>query len=237
MAPICKLTGVRKTYGEGELEVHAIQDIDLEIQPGEFTAFVGPSGSGKTTLLNQVGCLDKPSAGSVEIEGNETGNLGDRALARLRGDRIGFIFQSFNLIPVLTAVENVELAMQLAGKPGGRAAAIALLEKVGLKGLEKRRPNQLSGGQQQRVAIARALVKEPTLVIADEPTANLDSESGRQVLELMRTLNVDLGVTFLFSTHDALVMEHASRIVRLRDGRIIEDRADAQPDLPQATDA
>jgi len=231
MAPICKLSGVRKTYGEGELEVHAIRDIDLEIQPGEFTAFVGPSGSGKTTLLNQVGCLDKPSAGTVEIEGQTTTGMGERALAKLRGDRIGFIFQSFNLIPVLTAVENVELAMQLAGKPGGRAAAKELLAKVGLEGLEKRRPNQLSGGQQQRVAIARALVKEPTLVIADEPTANLDSESGRQVLELMRRLNEDLGVTFLFSTHDRLVMEHASRIVRMRDGQIIEDVADQQPEL------
>ena len=234
MAPICKLSGVRKTYGEGELEVHAIRDIDLEIQPGEFTAFVGPSGSGKTTLLNQVGCLDKPTEGTVAIEGTTTTGLGDKALARLRGDRIGFIFQSFNLIPVLTAVENVELAMQLAGKPGGRAAALALLEKVGLKGLEKRRPNQLSGGQQQRVAIARALVKEPTLVIADEPTANLDSAAGTQVLELMRRLNADLGVTFLFSTHDSLVMEHASRIVRMRDGLIVADEQHDQPPLTEA---
>ena len=234
MPPICQLSGVRKTYGEGVLEVHAIRDIDLEIQPGEFTAFVGPSGSGKTTLLNQIGCLDKPTAGSVTIDGQETGGLGERALAKLRGDRIGFIFQSFNLIPVLTAVENVELAMQLAGKPGGRAAAVALLDKVGLAGLETRRPNQLSGGQQQRVAIARALVKEPTLVIADEPTANLDSESGRQVLELMRRLNADLGVTFLFSTHDRLVMEHAARIVRMRDGQIVGDETHDQPALTDA---
>ena len=234
MPPICQLSGVRKTYGEGVLEVHAIRDIDLEIQPGEFTAFVGPSGSGKTTLLNQIGCLDKPTAGSVTIDGQETGGLGERALAKLRGDRIGFIFQSFNLIPVLTAVENVELAMQLAGKPGGRAAAVALLDKVGLAGLETRRPNQLSGGQQQRVAIARALVKEPTLVIADEPTANLDSENGRQVLELMRRLNADLGVTFLFSTHDRLVMEHAARIVRMRDGQIVGDETHDQPALTDA---
>ncbi len=220
---ICQLKGVSKTYGSGETAVHALRDVSLSIEPGEFTAFVGPSGSGKTTLLNQVGCLDKPSGGQIELDGVDIGGLGERQLAALRADKIGFIFQSFNLIPVLTAAENVEIAVQLAGETGGRARADELLKQVGLEGMENRRPNQLSGGQQQRVAIARALVKKPTLVIADEPTANLDSKTGEQVLELMRDLNRDLGVTFLFSTHDPRVMAHARRIVRLVDGAVASD--------------
>jgi putative ABC transport system ATP-binding protein len=220
---ICELKGVSKTYGSGETAVHALKDVSLSIEPGEFTAFVGPSGSGKTTLLNQVGCLDKPTGGSVSVDGVDIGALGERQLAALRADKIGFIFQSFNLIPVLTAAENVEIAVQLAGDSGGKARADELLKQVGLGGMENRRPNQLSGGQQQRVAIARALVKKPSLVIADEPTANLDSKTGEQVLELMRDLNRELGVTFIFSTHDPKVMAHARRIVRLVDGQIESD--------------
>ncbi len=220
---ICELRGVSKTYGSGAVEVHAVRNVSLCIEPGEFTAFVGPSGSGKTTLLNQVGCLDTPSAGEVLIQGRGTGELGDKQLAALRADEIGFIFQSFNLIPVLTASENVELALSLAGEPGGKQRAVELLDQVGLEGLASRRPNQLSGGQQQRVAIARALVKKPSLVIADEPTANLDSANGEAVLDLMRQLNQELGVTFLFSTHDPMVMRHASRIVTLHDGEVVSD--------------
>ena len=221
--PICEVKNVTKTYGEGVAQVHAVNDVSLVIEPGEFTAFVGPSGSGKTTLLNQIGCLDRPTSGQVLIDGVATTGLGDKALSVLRADKIGFIFQSFNLIPVLTALENVELALQLSGASGGRAKAMKLLADVGLAGMEKRRPNQLSGGQQQRVAVARALVKEPSLIIADEPTANLDSESGENALQLMQDLNQNLGVTFLFSTHDQLVMHHAKRIIVLKDGRVVED--------------
>ena len=220
---LCEVRSLTKTYGEGVGSVNAVEDISLTIEAGEFTAFVGPSGSGKTTLLNQVGCLDRPTQGEVSIEGVTTTGLGDGALSALRGEKIGFIFQSYNLIPVLSAAENVELSLTLAGATGGMQAARDLLKEVGLEGLEGRRPSQLSGGQQQRVAIARALVKKPSLVIADEPTANLDSASGSDILALMRELNTTRGITFLFSTHDPMVMEHARRIVKLRDGKVIED--------------
>jgi putative ABC transport system ATP-binding protein len=191
--------------------------------------FCGPSGSGKTTLLNQIGCLDAPTAGELVIEGQNTRALSSRDLSRLRADKIGFIFQSFNLIPVLSALENVELALDLAHKPDPGAAS-SMLKEVGLGELLHRRPNQLSGGQQQRVAIARALVKRPLIVIADEPTANLDSENGQQVLATMERLNRDLGTTFLFSSHDSMVIHHARRVVTLRDGAVIEDvtRAEAE---------
>jgi putative ABC transport system ATP-binding protein len=221
---ICEVQDVTKTYGAGASEVHAIQNISVVIEPGEFTAFVGPSGSGKTTLLNQIGCLDKPTQGQILIDGISTQGLGDANLSRLRGEKIGFVFQSYNLIPVLSASENVELALNLAGEKGGAGQANKLLVEVGLEGLGKRRPNQLSGGQQQRVAIARALVKRPALVIADEPTANLDSASGSQILEIMKDLNERRGITFLFSTHDPRVMDYARRIVVLKDGHIDEDQ-------------
>ena len=195
---LCEIKSLTKTYGEGVGSVNAVEDISLSIEAGEFTAFVGPSGSGKTTLLNQVGCLDRPTQGEVAIEGVTTTGLGDGALSALRGEKIGFIFQSYNLIPVLSAAENVELSLTLAGATGGMDAARALLKEVGLEGLEDRRPSQLSGGQQQRVAIARALVKKPALVIADEPTANLDSASGSDILALMRELNVSRVSLFSF---------------------------------------
>jgi putative ABC transport system ATP-binding protein len=186
----------------------------------------GPSGSGKTTLLNQIGCLDAPTEGELLLEGRSTRAMSSGALSRLRAEKIGFIFQAFNLIPVLTAVENIALALELAGRePGAREAAEALLPQVGLQGLGHRRPNQLSGGQQQRVAIARALVKKPILVIADEPTANLDSANGEQVLEIMRALNASLGTTFVFSSHDPRVIGHARRVVTLQDGCIVSDEA------------
>jgi putative ABC transport system ATP-binding protein len=223
MPSLCEIVHVTRTYGSGATAVRAVDDVDLRIEPGEFTAFVGPSGSGKTTLLNQVGCLDRPSSGEIRLEGRSTSGLSDPELAALRARRIGFIFQSFNLIPVLTAAENVELALQLAGLPAPRADTERLLQQVGLADLGNRRPNQLSGGQQQRVAVARALVKKPALVIADEPTANLDSSNGEAILDLMRQLNAELGITFLFSTHDPMVMGHARRIVTLHDGKVRSD--------------
>ena len=222
--PICEVQDVKKFYGSGAARVEALRGVTLRIEPGEFTVFNGPSGSGKTTLLNQIGCLDAPSEGELVLNGHRTRELASRELSKLRAHTIGFIFQSFNLIPVLSAVENVELALELAGDGGDkRAQAFAMLEQVGLKGLEHRRPNQLSGGQQQRVAIARALVKKPLIVIADEPTANLDSENGEQVLKTMQKLNQDLGTTFLFSSHDPMVVAHARRVVKLHDGRVVQD--------------
>ncbi len=230
---IFELKSATKTYGSGPNSVHAMRDINVKIEPGEFTVFSGPSGSGKTTLLNQIGLLDEPTSGEVFVEGVSTAGLSSKELSALRANKIGFIFQSFNLVPVLTAVENVELALELAGHhENAHEVAMKIFPEVGLEGLENRRPNQLSGGQQQRVAIARALVKKPLLVIADEPTANLDSENGEQVLALMEKLNRVHGTTFLFSTHDPLVKAHATRVITLRDGVIVEDdvrEATAQP--------
>ena len=225
---ICEIKGVGKSYGTGPARVEALRDVSLSIEKGEFTVFSGPSGSGKTTLLNQIGCLDAPSQGELQLNGTSTKTLSSRQLSRLRAETIGFIFQSFNLVPVLTAVENVELALELAGQPDERRArALKMLADVGLQGLEHRRPNELSGGQQQRVAIARALVKQPLIVIADEPTANLDSQNGEQILEIMHRLNVERGTTFLFSSHDALVTSRARRLVSLKDGRIVGDEVRA----------
>ena len=224
--PICTLTNATREYGSGDTLVKATDAISLVIEKGEFTVLSGPSGSGKTTALNLIGLLDKPTSGTVSIQDTETTNLSDNELTKLRAESIGFIFQSFNLIPVLSALENVELSLQLSGidlEEGIRAAATKLLEDVGLGELLHRRPNQLSGGQQQRVAIARALVKKPAIIIADEPTANLDSVSGGNVLDLMRQLNEEKGVTFLFSTHDPMVMERARRVIYLKDGKIIKD--------------
>jgi putative ABC transport system ATP-binding protein len=214
-----------KTYGSGPAAVHALRGVSVDVEPGEFTVISGPSGSGKSTLLNLIGCLDVPDSGTVRIEGRDVGHLSGPELAALRARRIGFIFQSFNLIPVLSAVENVELALQLAGDQGSdrRKRAGDALTAVGLGAMLDRRPSQLSGGQQQRVAVARALVKQPALVIADEPTANLDSASGTAVLDIMREMNQERGVTFLFSTHDPKVVERAHRIVTLTDGAITAD--------------
>jgi len=222
--PICELRNVTKGYGTGPARVLALDSVSLGIEAGEFTVFCGPSGSGKTTLLNQVGCLDRPEQGELLLEGQALSARSSQELSRLRADKIGFIFQSFNLIPVLSAQENVELALELAERSGDhRSLARAALAQVGLGGLESRRPNQLSGGQQQRVAIARALVKQPLIVIADEPTANLDSANGEQVLATMERLNRELGTTFLLSSHDARVLAHARRVVTLRDGKIVSD--------------
>jgi putative ABC transport system ATP-binding protein len=226
-APVVELAAVSKDYGLGTAKVAALRDVDLEVRPGDFTVLAGPSGSGKTTLLNLVGLIDKPSAGEVRYDGRDTVPRPLNALCGLRRDRIGFIFQMFNLVPVLSAFENVEYPLILAGVPGRerRRRVREALDKVGLGGRARHRPSELSGGERQRTSIARAVVKNPALVLADEPTANLDSASGAAVLDLMRGLNRDEGVTFLFSSHDPRIIAAGRRIVRLRDGRIesVED--------------
>jgi putative ABC transport system ATP-binding protein len=224
---LLELKGVEKIYQQGKIQVPALRGIDLVVEPGEFTTVFGPSGSGKTTLLNLVGCLDKPTTGQVIFEGKELGSLDKKGLAQIRRDNIGFIFQSYNLIPVLTAYENVEFAIRLLGKHSGQKLkdrVLEILAAVGLEGLENRRPNELSGGQKQRVAIARALVKEPKLVLADEPTANLDSKTSEEILEVMVRMNQELGTTFIFSTHDPRVMDYAHRLLEIKDGLISLDQ-------------
>lgn len=222
---ICELENACRHYGSGPTLVKALDDFSVTFEPGEFAVLSGPSGSGKTTALNLIGLLDNPTSGVVKIDGQSTAGLSSRALTEIRGHKIGFIFQSFNLVPVLSALENVELALHLSGLNEGvtRELATEALAEVGLGDLLDRRPNQLSGGQQQRVAIARALVKKPKLLIADEPTANLDSKTGNQVLDLMARLNQEHDATFLFSTHDPMVMERARRVVKILDGRLVAD--------------
>jgi putative ABC transport system ATP-binding protein len=219
------MENVTKDYGQDGVVTRALRGVDLELNAGEFAAMAGPSGSGKSTLLNIVGGLDRPTSGRVEIEGMNIGDFSRTRLSNLRRDRIGFIFQAYNLIPVLTAMENAEYVMMLQGVPHKerRDKVLALLQEVGLEGMENRFPRELSGGQQQRVAIARAIASEPALVLADEPTANVDSKTAASLLDLMRRLNEEKGVTFLFSTHDQAVMKQARRLIILQDGRIIHD--------------
>jgi putative ABC transport system ATP-binding protein len=225
MTKIVKLEGVTKVYQDGKVAVPALREIDLSIQKGEFVAVAGPSGSGKTTLLNIIGGLDQPTKGSIFLEGNYLGQMGRGELSRLRLNRIGFIFQSYNLIPVLTAFENAEFVLLLQKRPveERRQKVANLLEEVGLSGLEKRFPREMSGGQQQRVAIARSIASEPALVLADEPTANVDSHTASELLDLMEKLNQAKGVTFFFSTHDPAVMQRARRLITLKDGRVEKD--------------
>lgn len=223
---LLELQGVRKDYHQGRLTVPALRGIDLEVAKGEFTAIAGPSGSGKTTLLNLIGCLDTPTEGTIRLDGSDLSKLSKSQLADIRRRRIGFVFQSHNLVPVLTAFENVEFSLALLSVDTATAKerVMRILADVGLEGLAYRRPSDLSGGQGQRVAIARALVKDPDLVLADEPTANLDSETGKSIIELMLEMNRKRGTTFIFSTHDPMVMNYAGRLVTVRDGRIAEDR-------------
>jgi putative ABC transport system ATP-binding protein len=223
--PAVELKGVTKVYRQGAVDVHALRGLDLVVQKGEFTAICGPSGSGKTTVLNLIGALDKATSGSVRLEGYNLNALSRRALSRLRRDRIGFVFQAYNLLPILTAYENAETVLALQGVSASerRDRVMKLLAEVGLQGMEDRRPDQLSGGQQQRVAIARAIAANPAVVLADEPTANVDSETAEKLLTLMEQLNRERGVTFIFSTHDPRVMAHARRIVRLVDGQVMSD--------------
>ncbi len=222
---VVALSDVTKLYTQGSLEVQALRGLDLTVGKGEFTALIGPSGSGKTTTLNLVGGLDSPTSGSVAVEGVDLGTLNRKQLSHLRRDRIGFVFQSYNLIPVLTAYENAEMVMWVQGVPAPerRKRVMELLHAVGLDGLEDRKPTELSGGQQQRVAIARAIASDPAVVLADEPTANVDSETAEKLISLMEALNRDRGVTFLFSTHDPRVVERVKRVVRLVDGRVDSD--------------
>jgi len=223
--PLIELDKVGKTYRTGNRDVPAVVDFSTRIEAGEFTVLAGPSGSGKTTLLNLIGCLDQPTAGRVLINGRDVGSQPTAKLADFRRDHIGFIFQSYNLIPVLTALENAEFTLMLQGVPPAerRRRVMAIFERLGIAGLEDRRPDDLSGGQQQRVAVARAIAARPSLVLADEPTANLDSASSRELLAMMRQLNREDGMTFVFSSHDPQVIEQARRVITLRDGRLIED--------------
>jgi putative ABC transport system ATP-binding protein len=222
---VVEIKNLHKDYQVGKVLFPALRGIDLTIGDGEFTAMAGPSGSGKTTLLNIIGCLDSPSKGEVKINGTDINKLSIKESSELRKRKIGFVFQTFNLIPVLTAFENVEMPLLiLNSNPEQRKEKIiAILKEVGLEEYIHRRPNEMSGGQQQRIAIARALVKNPSLVLADEPTANLDSQTARDILALMRELNKIHKTTFLFSTHDPLVMEYATRVIRLRDGKVVGD--------------
>lgn len=226
MSAILELEGITKIYKKGESEVHALDGVRLTIEKGEFTAIVGPSGSGKTTLLNIIGCLDTPTAGVVRYNGSPLGAMSEDERSAYRKQHISFIFQSYNLIPVLTVRENVELPLVIErrlSKPEIRQKAEEVLAAVGLAGLGDRFPRELSGGQEQRVAIARALVKDPYIVLADEPTANLDSHMAEEIVELMRNINKTLKATFIFSTHDALVQRNARRVINIRDGIIHSD--------------
>ncbi|MBW2061473.1 MAG: ABC transporter ATP-binding protein [Deltaproteobacteria bacterium] len=227
MGSIVRLKEVTKDYGQGEVVVHALRGVDLVIQAGDFVAMAGPSGSGKSTLLNIIGGLDGPTSGEVEVEGRSIINLSGTELSRMRRDRIGFIFQGYNLVPVLTAMENAEYVLMLQGVSAARRREKVrqLLKEVDLEGLENRFPRELSGGQQQRVAIARAIASEPALVLADEPTANVDSKTAGGLLDLMSRLNDEKGVTFLFSTHDQAVMKRAKNLLLLKDGQIAYNRA------------
>jgi putative ABC transport system ATP-binding protein len=223
--PIVRLDRVNKFYQQGKVEVKAVKDLSLDVYPGDFDALCGPSGSGKTTILNLIGGLDTCTSGHVFLEGRDLAGMSRTGLAQIRKSRIGFVFQAYNLIPVLTAYENAEFVLALQGVPekARRNRVMAILKEVGLEGLENRRPDELSGGQQQRVAIARAIVPEPAILLADEPTANVDSATADSLLDLMQRLNREKGVTFLFSTHDQRVMARARRLIRLRDGELVSN--------------
>jgi putative ABC transport system ATP-binding protein len=225
--PAVELKDVRKTYRTGPIEVPALRGVSLRILPGEFVATAGPSGSGKTTLLNIMGGLDRADAGEVWVAGQNLQLLSSGELARVRLQRIGFVFQTYNLLPVLTALENTEFTLLLQGvtRQVRKERVEKLFAEIGLEGLENRRPAELSGGQQQRVAVARAMVTEPALILADEPTANLDSATAISLLDVMERLNRTTGTTFIFSTHDPQVMERAHRLIHLRDGQIVGDEA------------
>jgi putative ABC transport system ATP-binding protein len=222
---VIKAENVVKDYGLNNQVVHALRGVNLEFQGGEFAAIAGPSGSGKSTFLHLAGCLDTLTGGAMLIGGSDTGKMSRQQLALLRRHSIGFIFQAYNLIPVLSAEENISFPLSLLGGPQKEITERTdkALRDVGLEDMAKRRPKEMSGGQQQRVAIARALVKKPALILADEPTANLDSTIGREILELMLALNKLEGTTFIFSTHDQMVMDYARRLVRIRDGQIESD--------------
>ena len=220
-----RTAGVWKIFEQEAEEVQAVRDVSLTIERGEFTALAGPSGSGKTTLLNLIGGLTRPTRGEIWVAGQELGALSNRELAQLRLEQVGFVFQAYNLLPVLSALENAEFPMLLQGVPAAERSERVreLFERTGMTGLEDRRPGKLSGGQQQRVAVVRAVASQPALVLADEPTANLDSHASEALLDMMAELNRELGVTFVFATHDGHVMERSRRLVRMVDGAIDSD--------------
>lgn len=222
---VIELENVTKIYTLGEVETRALDNVSLTIEKGEFAAIVGPSGSGKTTMLQMMGCLDKPNSGVVKINGQSVGKLSANQQADLRREQIGFVFQFFALVPVLSAYENVELPLLLNGIAADerKRRAMSLLDAVGLSDRVNHRPDQMSGGQQQRVAIARALATQPSLVLADEPTANLDTANGQQAMEIMQRLNQETGTAFVFATHDEQVISFAKRVIKMRDGRIYDD--------------
>ena len=226
MAAVIEIQDLVKDYRVGEMVVHVLKGISFEIERGDFVSIMGPSGSGKSTLMNILGCLDKPTSGAYTLDGISVGNLNRDQLAEIRNNKIGFVFQSYSLIPVLSAIENVEFILRLLNVPRGdrEARAREVLREVGLEGLEARRPSRLSGGQQQRVAVARALAPKPSIVLADDPTANLDSKNAGELIALMGRLNASSGITFLIATHDARVIAHSRRQIEMTDGRISGDQ-------------
>ncbi len=224
---IVSLDNVVKVYPLGKTEVHAVRGVTFDIQRGDFISIAGPSGSGKSTILNMIGCIDVPTEGTVTINGRVTGSLGDKEITELRHEVIGFIFQSFNLVPVLNVYENIEFPLLLGSDKAAKKEKIEwidyLIDAVGLSEWRKHRPNELSGGQRQRVAIARAMVTKPQIVLADEPTANLDSETGEGIISLMKKINREMNTTFIFSTHDPAIVKIADHIIRLLDGTVTEN--------------
>ena len=221
--PLFEVKNLKKTYQIGDIKTHALRGVDLTIDKGEFTAIAGPSGSGKSTLLHLLGDLDKPTSGEIYLNGQRIDQLDKKEGAAMRLDKLGFVFQAYNLIPVLTALENAAFVLELQGvnKKERERRALESLRTLGMEEFKDRRPNQLSGGQQQRVAVARAFAAEPDIILADEPTANLDSKSGSDLIEMMKRLNEEQGVTFVFSTHDPRLLEHVKRTVNLEDGRVV----------------
>jgi putative ABC transport system ATP-binding protein len=226
---VIELKDVKRIYKVGEVETPALRGVTLTVEEGEFTAIVGPSGSGKTTLLQLMGCLDRPTAGTIRINGQDVTHLGPNQRAEVRRGSIGFVFQFFALIPGLTAYENIEMPLLLTGEKAAarRSRVNELLEAIGLSDRARHRPDQMSGGEQQRVAIARALATRPVLVLADEPTANLDSVNGEQIMEIMQRLNRETGTTFIFATHDPRVFPYARRVIEVRDGLVTENHKNA----------
>ncbi len=225
LQPVIEIRDVTKVYRMGDVEVHALSGASLRVQPGEMVSIMGPSGSGKSTLMNIIGCLDQATSGQYLLDGIDVNSLSDDQLAAVRSRKIGFVFQSFNLLPRTTALQNVELPLVYAGGKNRRQRAEAALQRVGLGDRLDHRPNELSGGQQQRVAIARALINDPAIILADEPTGNLDSKSGAEIMAIFQELNERQGITVVFVTHEPEIAEHTRRIVRLMDGQIVEDAA------------